>query len=217
MDFPNITLKVCQQDFCFSRFSQILLSFRLISKMVGAGKLRSCPPLASAETLFRLIEILYDSPILGWMIQSHTFPINNLNKFALSGSPSNGNLDPPPAMLSLQQFQRSSSCFFFNSLSSHFHIIAFIICYIMTQARVSIIFLIFWPLLLSALVQITSTNAWPWGQVCKVGIWVFFHYFQNFVISPTPGLTLMQSTRRSVDFFRLCLESLLTSLSLSRQ
>ena len=38
-----------------------------------------------------------------------------------------------------------------------------------------------------------------------------------FVISPTPGLTLMQSTRRSVDFFRSCLESLLTSLSLSRQ
>ena len=56
--------------------------------------------------------------------------INNLDEFALSGSPSNGNLDPPPAMLSLQQFQRSSSCFFFNSLSSHFHIIAFIICYI---------------------------------------------------------------------------------------
>lgn len=46
--------------------------------MVGAGKLRSCPPLASAETLF-------------------------------SGSPSNGNLDPPPAMLSLQQFQRLDS------------------------------------------------------------------------------------------------------------
>ena len=123
MDLPDLPTWPTPQSNAF---------FREFLIMVGAGKLRSCPPLASAETLFRFLGetklhiwhvfifliqhhenvcslcLICNSFISHWMYPS-SLPCEVI--FIYSGSPSNGNLDPPPAMMSLHQFQRSTSPF----------------------------------------------------------------------------------------------------------